>query len=653
MKVCLAQIEVIPNQPDRNVRRMLEVISNAKSKSIDLVVFPEMCIGGYFLGDKWQETNHCTSMMTYNDQLRDASDGLAIAYGNIFIDTKFDWSSRKQAEYHPNKDGRARKYNAVYVFQDGRPAPRKKETAILPPGVEPKTLLPNYRIFDDERYFFSTQDVAKDYGVPLETLLQPFIIDAAGTKVLVGFELCEDMWCEDYRRNGRAINTTEILIDNGAELIMNLSASPWTFGKNETRDRRVKFLKSESGRRFVPFFYVNCVGVQSNGKDLALFDGGTTVYNADGFPVALASSTYDEEITTLDSDNLPAKVLRRVGTPKIEQQFTGIIRGIRYMNDVLGRVPTYVVGLSGGVDSAVVTSLLTIAVGKQNVVGVNMPTKYNQQATKDSARHLAEALGIKYLVIPIGELVELSRNTISEGAAQRALSPTLEQNIQAKVRNQILSNLAESYSGLYTCNGNKWEMATGYVTLDGDARGALAPIADLTKQEIFKMASYLNENIFKSEVIPQSVIDLTVKPGAELASDQLNPLKLGYHCALIEALMDFRASSAEDVMSWYLHGSLETNLGVTIDDIKRNGLDRPEEFIRDMDWFSSQLQRSVFKRIQCPPIIMLTRTAYGYDRRESILPFNEFPLYKSLKARILAMKRYEPVSELTSEAMSS
>jgi NAD+ synthase (glutamine-hydrolysing) len=677
MKLALAQIDVVANRPEKNVERMLEMVARAKRASVDLVVFPEMCVGGYLLGDRWRDADYCRDLMEYNESLRMASSGIAIAYGNVYLEepgagrrgatggrgggggggapgpasgrgpkkgegpgeAKKEWATTTRNP-HPNKDGGLRKYNAVYVFQEREPAPRLRET-LLPRGVQPKTILPEYRIFDDERYFFSTQDVAKDFGVPLESLLQPILVSIGGRPTPIGFELCEDMWSGDYRRNGMVLDPTKILIDNGAELVVNLSASPWTFGKNETRDRRVRFLKTQSGLSFVPFFYVNCVGAQNNGKDVALFDGASTVYNADGLPVMLGASTYLEEMLIVGTGDLLGRPLRRVDPGKTEQQFLGILRGIRHMNDILGRTPTYVVGLSGGIDSAVVASLLTVAVGNANVVGVNMPTRYNKQATKDSARHVAERLGIRYLVIPIEELVEANRKVLPAGGAGVRLGPALEQNIQAKVRNQVLSNLAELYGGLYTCNGNKWEIATGYSTLDGDARGALSPIGDLTKIEVFQMAEYLNKH-FEREAIPRGLIDLELPPGAELARDQVNPLKLGYHCALIEAFMDFQLKSVEDVMQWYLDGTLAERLGITEEVLHRYAIDDPAEFVRDLEWFQNQLQMSVFKRVQSPPIILLSKTAYGYDRRESMLPVGDTLLHNRLKGRVLSMRRYTP-----------
>jgi NAD+ synthase (glutamine-hydrolysing) len=235
------------------------MVEEAKAQSVDLIAFPEMCVSGYLLSDKWQEDGYCNNLIAYNQILREASKGIAIAYGNVYVD-EFINKRVKDDRFHPNKDGRTRKYNSVYVFQDGEYVPRLKETNIIPQGVQPKTLLPTYRIFDEERYFFSTQDIAKDFSVSIESLLQPFLLRIDGEQVPIGFELCEDLWCEDYRRNGKASNSTKILIENGARLIINLSASPWTLGKNKTRDRRIEFLKKESGNDFVPFLYVNCVG---------------------------------------------------------------------------------------------------------------------------------------------------------------------------------------------------------------------------------------------------------------------------------------------------------------------------------------------------------------------------------------------------------
>ncbi|MBI2129709.1 NAD(+) synthase [Candidatus Woesearchaeota archaeon] len=655
MKIALAQMEVIPNRPDKNLETMIRMIEEAKQKKVDLIAFPEMCIGGYLLGDMWLNDDFCKDLMEYNEEIRKASSGIAIAFGNIFLDEHIN-DRVKDSALHPNKDGRIRRYNAVYVVQNQEYVERARETKILPKGAEPKTLLPNYRIFDDERYFFSLEDIAKDFNVGLESLKQPFLIELNGKKVPIGFELCEDLWCEDYRRKGKAQNPTKMLIDNGADLMVNLSASPWTHGKNSARDRRVQFLKQESGNGFVPFLYVNCIGVQNNGKNLVTFDGGSTAYNADGKPIMLSKEAYKEELMIIGC--FDAKEVERKEEPKIAQKYKAIVEGIRHVKDLFGREehPRHVIGLSGGIDSAVVAALLTQAVGRENVCAVNMPTKYNSEKTKQTAERVAESLGIAYMQLPIEEIVKLNEALLEniEADGKAKLSTLNKENIQAKIRGtSILSNLASKYGALFTCNGNKLEIAVGYVTLYGDVGGAYAPIGDLTKAEIVELAKYINKEVFKKEVIPEILIpdDLfrfrkeQIQPSAELEYNQVDPMKFGYHCALLEAFTDYKKKTPEDALRWYIAGVLEKNLGISAEMIKRYGVDDPRKFVEDMEWLVSGIQKNVFKRIQSPPIILTSKSAYGYDIRESMIPFRQTKEYDRLREHILGMKKYQTSGE--------
>ena len=653
MKIALAQMEVIPNQPKKNLENMLRMIEEAKEKKADLIAFPEMCIGGYLLGDLWSSDDFCRDLMSYNEDIRNASEGIAIAFGNIYLDDKIN-ERVNDDKSHPNKDGRIRRYNAIYVVQNKKYAKKANETEYLPEGVHAKTLLPNYRIFDDERYFFSLQDIAKDFGKNLDELSHPFLIDIDGKKVPIGFELCEDLWCADYRKDGNAINPTKYLIKNGAEKIVNISASPWTYGKNSARDRRVKFLKEESNDDFVEFLYVNCTGCQNNGKNIVTFDGGSTVYNREGLPIQFSKSAYEEELIIAENFNLPS--LKRKETPKVAQKLDAIVKGIKCVKNMLGfsNDPGYVIGLSGGIDSSVVAALLVLAAGKENVFGINMPTKYNSNKTKQAAEKVAQELGILYEVIPIGDLVDLNENMLENIAMDEnsKLSELNKENIQAKIRGtSILSNLASKYNALFTNNGNKLEVALGYATLYGDVGGAFAPIADLTKTEVVELAKYLNETVFKREVIPKILIPDElfrftkdqIIPSAELKNNQIDPMKFGYHCALLEAMTDYRKKSAADIMRWYIDGTLETNLGVSNAMIKRWNIDKPEEFVKDLEWFTSTIQRNVFKRVQSPPIIITSKSAYGYDIRESILPYCTGRIFEDLKQKVLAMPSYSKI----------
>lgn len=664
MKIALAQMEVVPGRPKKNLETMLGMIETAKRNAVDLIAFPEMCVGGYLVGDKWLDDSFCLNLMDFNEKLRESSEGIAIAYGNIFVDTEIN-TRVKDNKFHPNKDGRSRKYNAVYVFQNGKPAARLQETTTIPDSIQPKMLLPNYRFFDDERYFFSLGDIAKDFNTSLERLAQPFLIEVNGQKIPIGFEICEDLWCEDYRRNGEAQNITKMLIENGAKYIVNVSASPWTFGKNQARDNRIQFLKKESAENFVPFFYVNCVGAQDNGKNIITFDGGSTVYNVQGEPIIFDNQPYGQKLMEVETKGLFQKGKSRTERPYIEQKYQALIRGIQHVKDILGREehPRYILGMSGGVDSAVVAALLTVAVGKDKVLGVNMPTRFNSNQTKESAAHTAEQLGIPYLSIPVGELADLNEKILEEhdlDNQHKKLNALQKGNVAAKIRGtSILSNLAAKYNALFTNNGNKLEVALGYATLYGDVNGALCPIADLTKNEVFDLARYLNNSIFKREVVPWSVIPDElyrfrkdqIQPSAELEENQVDPMKFGYHDALLMMMTDYKKKSAEDILRSYLDGTFDQEIEMVLHQepgygyelMKRWKVDDPKTFVEDLEWFARGIQRSVFKRIQAPPIIVTSKSSYGYDIRESTLPYESTLEEDRLKETILsATKKYTP-----------
>ncbi len=650
MKIALAQMEVIAGRPDINITKILSCIENAKEKKVDLIVFPEMCIGGYFIGDDWNKNHIVFDLMSYNHQIVDASNGIAIAFGNVYGDSKEEINNRiNNSSTHPNQDGRIRKYNATYIIQNGKPAPRLQEHGLLPPGIQPKNLLPNYRFFDDKRYFFSLKDIAEDFNANIKDLLQPYLIDIKGIKVPIGFELCEDLWCEDYRYNGEVLNTTKMLTDNGAKLIINLSASPWTYGKNKARDRRIQFIKKCGGSSFVPFLYVNCVGAQNNGKNVITFDGGTTVYSPEGLPVLFSRAPYAEELIIVDDKIYNNPPIERIEKEKIAQKYDAIITGIKHIKNIIGssQHPKCIIGLSGGVDSSLVAALVVQAVGRDKVTGINMPTQYNTQKTKDVANHVARALGIPFITIPITDQVELNEKIIGKHSTNKKISPLVAENIQAKIRGTtILSNLASQEGALFTNNGNKIEIATGYATLYGDVGGVIAPIGDLTKSEVFEMARYLNNEIFQKEVIPEilfpdKLFRFKLPPTAELKEKQIDPFRWGYHDALIEAYADYNKKTMEDIAQWYLEGTLEQNLGISTELVQRWEIDNPSIFVEDLEDFSRRIQQNVFKRIQAPPIIVVSKSSYGYDIRESQFPFMLTQKYKELRKEILSLVKYK------------
>jgi len=660
MKTALAQMDVLAGRPKNNVKKMLSMIDQAKDQGANIVAFPELSVTGYMVGDKFLDPAFCRNAMEFNEPLREASKGITLIYGNLFFDENIN-DRVHDDHWHPNKDGRTRMYNAAYIFQDRQTVRRKNPSIILPKEAQPKTLLPNYRFFNEEKYFFSLVKQAEDFGVDLESLLSPFLATIDNKEIPLGLQICEDLWCEDYRRNGQALNTAKILVENGAEYIFNLSASPWTVGKNETRDERIKFIKDDIGNGFVPFFYVNNVGAQNNVDNIVTFDGSTTFYNRNAEPVVIAEKPYLEQMVMVNDGDLGGEPLTRKEKPKIGQKLDAIVRGVQHLKDVMGlkEYPRMVIGLSGGIDSALVTAISTLAVGPHKVLGINIPSGINKKENIEVAEYVSNALEIGYESISIEDLIDANVaavDSIDPMGDNRKLSDFNLGNLQAKLRSPaILSNIAAKYHAVYTCNGNKVELGANYFTLDGDGRGGIAPINDLTKTEVVEMCKYINAEVFGKEVIPEILFPDElwrfgpdkVAPMAELEKgDKVDPMKFGYHCALIEQMTDFKIKTPEDMMKSYQEGTLHEQLGIPVELMDRYGLLDPDIFMEDLEWFDRNVVRGVFKRGQSPPIIITSKTAYGRDREEAMLPYETTLEYDRLKQQIKEMKSYSPKEQL-------
>lgn len=631
MRVALAQMDVVAGDPEGNFLRMEDLVKQAKEKGCDIVAFPEMCVGGYLVGDLWLDDEWCMWLESFNDKVRELSDGICIIYGNVYL--------MKDKNY-VGDDGRRMRFNCAYGYQNGHPLRKKEHCPYLPYNIQPKTLLPNYRYFDDKRYFSSTIDVLRkcypgyerrDRGLPIS----PFLVEIKGEQKKIGVELCEDMWCKDYSYNP----TREF--EGDTDLIINISASPWTFGKNKARDRRVAEVVDWRKVRYTnmqtcpkqvpaypPFAYVNCVGAQNNGKNILCFDGASTVYASDGKPKLTANSSYMEELLVFDPENLPEQTIGRGFQDKIRQKFWAIQRGIQHMCET-AEIYKFVIGLSGGIDSAVVAALLVKAVGRENVTAINMPSQYNSTKTRDAAERIARNLGIEYRVVQIQSMTAINEDMVKVGAGVDEVSSLTMENIQAKIRaTSLLSNIAAEMGAFFTCNGNKDEIALGYATLYGDWGGAIAPISDLTKAEVYQMAQFLNVHVFKKNPIPQNLLPTKlfqfdsskIKPSAELKDDQTDPIKVGYHCALVEQFLDYMIVTPSTIMGWYKDGILAEKLRVSPKLLEVYKLNDPKVFVEDLKWFCKKMRIAVFKRVQSVPGIVLSKTAWGYDRRESILP---------------------------------
>jgi NAD+ synthase (glutamine-hydrolysing) len=657
VKIALGQINVSCNDPESNVQKMISFAKEAfENKGTKIIAFPEMAVGGYLLGDKWTDENYCRDLMNYDEKLASLSldyPDKVIIWGNVHVD-----SDKKKR----NTDGRIRKYNAICIAENGKISKRFK------------TLLPNYRVFDDMRYFYSC---GKDGIIPYET--------SWGMKI--GVEACEDLWVDD----SYDINPSIELIKQGVQCIINISASPFSIDKGKARDKRIEWLFHRANQReiirkdnqnsfgeipklnFVPFFYVNCVGVQNNGKNIITFDGDSRIYNEkakkqpfaldpyregllygviDGhIPYLHFAGAYEsdfntpvspssEKVVIIDYDNDIESTNAIDNLSPIEQKFLAIKEAYKYTHNMIGNMP-FVIGLSGGVDSALSTVMAVIACGKESVRGLNLPSSYNTDKSKNIAGDLAKKLEIQYSEISIQEYRELfAKNMFLYGIH--------EENLQARLRGLILQTYASLHNGAVVCNANKVEIACGYTTYCGDDIGIFCPLGDLTKVEIFEMCRFINkkyrgiwgDNIIPLELLPDEDMNFSCPPSAELSNNQVDPFLWGLDDKIISLYRDYNENDMEFILySWFLIDNYPDMLGVSKNILEKYGFDKvnTESFIKftqHLEWLFDLMQKSVFKRIQAPPIVLTSKSSYGYDYRESLLPVLLTKGYKKVKFKI-------------------
>ncbi|OPX89684.1 MAG: Glutamine-dependent NAD(+) synthetase [Pelotomaculum sp. PtaB.Bin104] len=612
LRIALGQMEVFPGRPDLNTRTMLTMIEEAREQQAQIVIFPEMSIPGYFLGDTWEQQSFIRDCEEHGRLVVEASAGMCVLFGNVGV----DWNK-------VGDDGRTRKYNAFFIAQDGR----LYQDSQFPYPFRIKTLQPNYREFDDDRHFYSLRKLVQDLGKNIGDLLQPVVLNIAGEPVKLGCMLCEDGWSDDY-----TVKPIASFHRNGpVDLLVNISASPFTLGKNNKRNRVFSKQVKDTG---TPLVYVNKVGMQNNGKTVYTFDGFSTVYNGKGEiidycpPFLSALKCVDLDLNSKGNQQTPVIVPDDHDTGSIYQALSyGIEKFIASI--CLNKV---VIGVSGGIDSAVSTALYTRVLGPENILLVNMPSIYNSETTKDLAARLAQNLGCRYTVMPIQEVVDFTIKQISQtpvvdlqGGSQfdLAVTPLAAENIQARDRSaRILAALASAFGGGFTCNANKSETTVGYSTLYGDHAGFLAALADLWKHQVYDLARYLNEHVYQREVIPQKTIDIV--PSAELSYEQAvdegkgDPIIYPYHDYLFHAFMErWHRATPEDILTWYSQGSLEKNIGCE-PGLAGRLFPGPREFIADLErWWKLYTGIAVAKRIQAPPILAVSRRAYGFDHREA------------------------------------
>ena len=650
--IALAQMEVRAGRPDLNVESMLRFIEQAREAGAAIVAFPEMCIPGYILGDTWEVDALVHDYEGWSSAICDASRGIAVVFGNVAIDRD-----------RIGEDGRIRKLNAAWVCHEGRYLERRGLPVRLPYGVHPKTLHPNYRFFDDDRHFYSLRKLALETDSHVSDWIVPYEIPTGHGVVRLGLQLCEDIWHQDYRYRHETLDTLGAWHRAGADLVINLSASPWTWQKNDKRNRVVREAMAQSP---VPFLYVNQVGAQNNGKNILVFDGDTCGYHTDG-SLAGRTEPWRESMLVLDgcaaaapgdpeempnrspgraegTGRAPGRTTVAPAQTEIEAIHDAILTGLRHLDHLRGRRNRYLIGVSGGIDSSVVACMLRLAFGPRRVFAVNMPTRFNAGVTRENARSLCEALEIDYLSYPIEDLYRMLSGRIRDVGFERepgTYTRLVDENIQARIRgSDMLAGIAAKCGLIFTNNGNKTEVALGYATLYGDVNGAVAPIADLYKTQVFAIARHLNEAVFRREVIPGNLVDGDTVPSAELSDAQDvtrglgDPIKYGYHDAVLRQLIEYRRHPV-DFLEWYRAGELPERIGWNDAERFRAWFPNARSFVDDLEWVDGQLRINYFKRIQAPPIIVLSKRAFGFDLRESQLPAYAPRAYETLKRALL------------------
>lgn len=691
LKLALAQTNVTPGAPLQNLQTILKFIRQAKTQKADIIIFPEMAVTGYMLGDQWEDSKFVIDCQKLGDKIKKESRGLTVIYGNVLTETR-------DSLFDPNRksfgnDGRMRKYNAAYILSNGKNAPRVEPTPhyhgqpIFPQeGVTIKTNEPLYRQFEDQRHFLPLKEYSQQLGVPLQNLLQPFKIN----KVNVGVVICEDIWIRDYVLKSQTLSPARILAQNGADLIICISASPFGWHKNNTRLKTIQVVQQDLARigKPLPLVYVNCVGAQNNGKNEFLFDGRSGVFDRGG-NLLLECPSWEEGLftTTLDLD-------AKSPTVETPQPKTGKQLERQELHDALifglkefcrqKKIANLVVGLSGGIDSAMVAYLAVKALGPKHVLAINMPTKFNSSWTQNIAKTVAHNLGIDYQIVPIEDNANLVRQKLENVSfngetgkySRKSHDQLVDENLQARIRStDILAGVSAKYPNtLYTCNGNKTETLLGYFTLDGDGRGAIAPLADVYKTQIadlaldinlknqtalfpweliaplFNSERYFDSGSHKNSPIPKNIRSLI--PSAELSKSQDvtknlgDPIVFAYHDRLLRQFTEYR-HNIEDAVKAYSSGGLgELSEFLEMDQVLLRGIisqnfPNPSDWITDLERVWRLFHLAVFKQIQSPPIISVSKRSLGYDFRRSQLPAHYTQKYLLLKKQIMKQSNWQ------------
>ena len=530
MKIALCQINPTVGAIKQNKQLILDRYAEAISLGAELVVFPELVLIGYPPQDLLLRKQFIKNAQIALNEIADQSTAPIILGSTLAENDKL--------------------YNCSFVCANGQVIDHYK-----------KMLLPTYDVFDEDRYFKSG-----DKPVVVE-------VQIGSKNKKIGLQICEDLWDYTYSQN-----LSDELKTNGAELIINISASPYRVDRLVDRCNLIKEKVNSTG---IPFLYCNLVGAQ----DELIFDGQSVAYDGKGNLIAQCKA-FVEEISMIDLDNqesLELNVLKRE-----EKIYNALVLGVKDYFKKTGHSEA-VLGLSGGIDSSLTACIAVDALGKDNVHGVSMPSKYSSEHSKQDAKKLSDNLGIDYQVVSIESIVDSFEHSLK--ASYNGTDPGVaEENIQARARGSIIMALSNKFNWLVLSTGNKTELAMGYCTLYGDMNGGLSVISDLSKTDVYALSQWVNKKS-GSERIPSNSINKP--PSAELRPDQVDPFDYDIVSPLVTDLIDNQVSPSQLI---------------------EGGAD--PELVKDI---SRRIRLNEYKRRQAAPGLRVTSKAFGMGRRVPII----------------------------------
>jgi NAD+ synthase (glutamine-hydrolysing) len=542
MKLTLAQLNPTIGDIQGNLAKIEKTLSECSKDSPDLIIFPELFLVGYPPRDLLERPSFIARTQTAIERLLQISQNFR--QGGIIVGAP-----------QPNKQPTGKGiYNSALLIYQGE---------LL--FTHHKLLLPTYDVFDEPRYF--------------EPGLQDSVVKFKDT--ILGVSVCEDAWNDPalWPRRTYHHDPIEAMAKKGAKLIINIAASPFHRGKEMLR---YKIVRSHARKHRIPFVFVNQVGA----NDELIFDGRSICVDRAGDPIAVFPP-FQEHIQTISLDQAVAPSSYEP-QEEIESVYQALVLGLK---DYMGKCGfnTATLGLSGGIDSAVTCCIAVEAIGRNNVVAVTMPGPYSSAGSVEDSEKLAGNLGIKFEKVPISPIYEAYLKSLRPHLKGTEADIT-EENIQARIRGNLLMAMSNKFGHLVLSTGNKSELAVGYCTLYGDMSGGLSVISDVPKTMVYEMAEYINR---QSPVIPREIISKT--PSAELKENQTDQDTLPPYEVL------------DQILHYYLDEqySVENILDLDFD---------PET----VSWVKRAVDRNEYKRRQAPPGLKVTSKAFGTGRRMPI-----------------------------------